>query len=105
MSRLSLFLSSSGLVGLLLCSLFTCALVFRLASRISQLSVSPTLDRLWHLALLDLGESSRSVNDRKTVLDPGDGILDSLNLLLGSVVLLVLTDLAGEKNQTGTVFL
>ena len=101
--RNPLLLSSSGLISLLLRTLITLALVSVLASRISQLSVCTSLDWCWHLALLDLGNTTDGVDDWKTKLDAGNGVLDGRDILLGSITLLVLTQLAGEEDQAGLV--
>jgi hypothetical protein len=45
------------------------------------------------------------VNDRETVPEARDRILNTRDLLLGSITLLVLTKFAGEENETGAVFL
>jgi hypothetical protein len=101
----NLFLSSSSLIGLLLRPLLTLAKVSGLTSDIPQLSVGTTLDRLRHITLLDLRDTSLSIDDWQTKLDARDDVLDSLDILLGSIALLVLTQLAGEEDQTSVVFL
>lgn len=103
--RNPLLLSSSGLISLLLRPLITLALVSVLASRISQLSVCTSLDWCWQLALLDLRDTTGGVNDWQTKLDAGNGVLGGRDILLGSITLLVLTQLAGEEDQAGLVCL
>ena len=100
-----LFLSSGSLIGLLLRPLLTLASVSCLTSGISQFSVSTTLNWLRQLALLDFLNGSVGVNDRETVPEARDRILNTRDLLLGSITLLVLTKFAGEENETGAVFL
>lgn len=102
---LPLFLSSGGLISLLLCSLLPGTLVSRIGSQISQLSERTTLDRLWYIALLDLSESTSGVNNRKTVLDVRDEVAGGLGLLFGSITLLVLAEFAWEENETLLVLL
>jgi hypothetical protein len=101
----NLFLSSSCLIGLLLRPLLTLAKVSCLTSEIPQLSVGTTLNWLRHITLLDLRDTSLSADDRQTKLDARDNILHGRDILLGSIALLVLTQLAGEEDQTSVVFL
>jgi hypothetical protein len=46
-----------------------------------------------------------NVDNRQTVLEARDCVLGAGNLLLRSITLLVLTNLAGEEDETGAVFL
>jgi hypothetical protein len=39
------------------------------------------------------------------MLDAGDGVFDGLDVLLGSIILLVLAELTGEEDQAGAVCL
>jgi hypothetical protein len=98
-----LFFSSSSLISLLSRPLLTLALVSRLASRVSQLSVSTTLNSLGHLALLDLLDLGVGVDDWQTSLNAADQVLSTRNLLLGCIALLVLAELAGEEDEAGLV--
>ncbi len=97
-----LFLSSSGLISLLSRTLLTLSEISGLASCVTQLSVCTSLDSLWHITLADLLDGCVGVNDWDPGTDRCDG-LGVLNLLLGSVTLLVLTQLAGEENEAGLV--
>lgn len=74
-----------------------------LASRISQLSVCTSLDWRWQLALLDLGDTGGGVDNWQAKLDAGNRVLGGRDILLGSITLLVLTQLAGEQDQAGLV--
>ena len=76
-----------------------------LGSGISQLSVSTTLNSLWHIALADLLNLSVNVDNWKGNLGGGSERLGSGNILLGSISLLVLAELAWEKNKTSAVSL
>lgn len=76
-----------------------------LGSGISQLSVSTTLNSLWQIALADLLNLSVNVDNWKGDLGRGSERLGSGNILLGSIVLLVLTELSWEEDKTGTVSL
>lgn len=98
-----LFLSSSGLISLLLRPLPTLAQVLRLASRLPQLPVRTSLNRLRHLALLDLPDLRVGVDDGQAKLDAADQVLGTRYLLLGGIALLVLAELAREEDEAGLV--
>jgi len=98
-----LFLSSSGLISLLPRTLLTFSKVSRLTSRISQLSVSTTLNTLWQITLLNLLDLGVGVDDWQTGLNAADQVLSTRNLLLGCIALLVLTEFAGEEYESGLV--
>ena len=99
-----LLLSSSSLVSLLPSTLLTLAGIFGLSPRLAQLSVCTTLDSSWHVALLDLGDLRVVWNDWQSELESSDGV-DILDILLGGISVLVLTELAGEEDQSGAVSL
>ena len=98
-----LFLSSSGLISLLLRALLTLSKVSRVASRIPQFSISTTLNSLGHLALLDLLDLGVGMDDGQAVLEAADQVFGSRNLLLGCIALLVLAELSGEEDQAGLI--
>src|SRR6266536_3951605 len=97
-----LFLNSSSLISLVLRPLLTLADQSRLASRISQFSISTSLNWRRNIALADLFDLLNNWDDWKSLADTGDNFLGG-NFLLGSIILLVLTDLAGEEDESGTV--
>ena len=76
-----------------------------LGSGISQLSVSTTLNSLWKIALADLLNLSVNVDNWKGNLGGGSERLGSGNILLGSISVLVLAELAWEKDKTSAVSL
>ena len=100
-----LFLSRSILIRLLLCPLLPLSPVSRLTSGISELSVGAALNRLGHVALADLLNSSVGVDNGQTLLEARDCLLGAGNLLFGSITLLGLSNLAGKEDEAGTVFL
>ena len=99
-----LFLSRSILVCLVLCPLLPHSPVSRLTSGISELSVGAALNRLGHIALADLLDGGIGGDNRQTLLEARN-CLGAGNLPLGRVALLRLSNLAGEEDEAGSVFL
>ena len=102
-----LFLSRSRLVSRILRTLLTLADQSRLASGVPEFPVCTSFHCLWHLALLDEFDVAVGVDDgeRKSNALEVLGLLRARNILLAGIVLLMLTDLAGEEDQAGSVLL
>lgn len=92
---LLLGLGLGGLLGALLAGTGV-ALVGTL---VAQLAESTTLDGGGEVGLLDLLDGGVGVDNREGSGGDGDGLGDSLELLLGRVALLGLVALLGEENQ------
>lgn len=100
-----LFLSRRLLVSLILCSLLPCAPVSGLTPCVSELPVCAAFNGLGQIALANLLDGGVDVDDGQTLLEAGHSLLGTSNLLLGRVTLLLLSGLAGEEDQAGTVLL
>lgn len=100
-----LFLRRSSLVGLVLRPLLTRTGVSLLAPRVSELSVSTTLNGSWDVALLDLGNGNGSSVGECGLGALGVLLLGGGDLLLGGVSGLGLASLSWEKDEASTVSL
>ena len=101
----NLLLGGSSLGLLVALALLAGTLVTGLGTRVAELAVSTTLDRLWSIGLLDLGDTLGVDNWHGLVGRLDEVGLGSLDLLDGGISLLGLSGLAWEKNEAGTVSL
>lgn len=100
-----LFLRRSSLVSLVLRPLLTRTGVSLLAPRVSELSVSTTLDGSWDVALLDLGKGNDGSVGECGLGALGVLLLGGGDLLLRGVSGLGLASLSWEKDEAGAVSL
>lgn len=100
-----LFLRRSSLVSLVLRPLLTRTGVSLLAPRVSELSVSTTLNGSWDVALLDLGNGNGGSVGECGLGALGVLLLGGGDLLLGGVSGLGLASLSWEKDEAGLVSL
>lgn len=100
-----LFLRGSSLVSLVLRPLLTRTSVSLLAPRVSELSVSTTLNGSWDVALLDLGNGNGGSVGECGLGALGVLLLGGRDLLLGGVTSLGLASLSWEKDEAGAVSL
>lgn len=100
-----LFLGSSSLIRLVLLTLLPGTGVSGGSPRVSQLSVSTTLDRCWQVTLANLLNLLVQAGNWESSLGVCDSILDAGDLLLAGIARLVLTGLAWEEDEASAVCL
>ena len=99
----NLLLGGSSLGLLVALALLAGTLVTGLGASVAELAVSTTLDWLWSIGLLDLGDTLGVDNWHGLVGGLDKVGLGSLDVLDGGISLLGLSGLAWEENEAGTV--